>query len=52
VKTQRLLAEVRQVADATISTLGEDLRALLWHGAFARRLVTQLDTRKNEPKHV
>jgi hypothetical protein len=36
VKTQQLPAEVREVADAIISTLGEDLRALLWHGSFAR----------------
>ena len=35
-KTQQLPAEVRAVADALISTLGEDLRALLWHGSFAR----------------
>ncbi|MDO8613825.1 MAG: nucleotidyltransferase domain-containing protein [Dehalococcoidia bacterium] len=35
-KTQQLPAEVREVADAIISTLGEDLRALLWHGSFAR----------------
>jgi len=28
--------EVREVADALIAALGEDLRALLWHGSFAR----------------
>jgi len=28
--------EVRQVADALVATLGDDLRALLWHGSFAR----------------
>jgi hypothetical protein len=36
VKTRQLPAEVREVADALISTLGDDLRALLWHGSFAR----------------
>ena len=35
-KTQQLPEEVREVADSIISTLGEDLRALLWHGSFAR----------------
>ena len=28
--------EVRAVADALVAALGEDLRALLWHGSFAR----------------
>lgn len=32
----RLPAEVRQVTDALIAALGDDLRALLWHGSFAR----------------
>src|SRR3990172_3223183 len=31
-----LPAEVREVADALIAALGEDLRALLWHGSWAR----------------
>ena len=35
-KTRELPDEVREVADAIIATLGEDLRALLWHGSFAR----------------
>ena len=35
-KTQQLPTEVREVADALIAALGEDLRALLWHGSFAR----------------
>lgn len=29
-------AEVREVADALIATLGDNLRALLWHGSWAR----------------
>lgn len=28
--------EVREVADAIVAALGDDLRALLWHGSFAR----------------
>jgi hypothetical protein len=28
--------EVREVADALVDTLGDDLRSLLWHGSFAR----------------
>lgn len=28
--------EVREVADQLITALGDDLRALLWHGSFAR----------------
>jgi len=36
VKTRELPAEVREVAGALIATLGGDLRALLWHGSFAR----------------
>jgi predicted nucleotidyltransferase len=28
--------EVREVADALIAALGQDLRALLWHGSYAR----------------
>ncbi|MBI2912732.1 MAG: nucleotidyltransferase domain-containing protein [Chloroflexi bacterium] len=31
-----LPAEVRQVADALIASLGDNLRALLWHGSWAR----------------
>ncbi len=31
-----LPAEVRQVADAVIASLGDNLRALLWHGSWAR----------------
>ncbi len=34
--TSNLPGEVREVADALIATLGDDLRALLWHGSFAR----------------
>ena len=29
-------AEVREVADQLIETLGADLRAILWHGSWAR----------------
>lgn len=35
--------EVREVADALIDTLGDDLRALLWHGSFARGEQEQSD---------
>jgi len=34
--TAEVHPEVRQVADALVATLGADLRALLWHGSFAR----------------
>jgi hypothetical protein len=36
VTTPEVHPEVRQVADALVATLGDDLRALLWHGSFAR----------------
>ena len=35
-KTHQVPSEVRAVADELIAALGEDLRALLWHGSFAR----------------
>ena len=35
-KTRELPAEVREVAGALIESLGDGLRALLWHGSFAR----------------
>ena len=31
-----LLPEVREVVDSLIDTLGDDLRAVLWHGSWAR----------------
>jgi hypothetical protein len=36
VKTRQVHPEVREVADALLEALGDDLRALLWHGSFAR----------------
>jgi hypothetical protein len=36
VRTAQVHPEVREVADALVAALGDDLRALLWHGSFAR----------------